>query len=432
MAFDAILSFVKQINRTFIWLAITVLLVLPLTIAQLIVLKEKTPSELVYKTNSRCQLYTDNISTAITVKKGESVIVLGFVEGDEFNPHHLWVETSRGNRGYLPIEALDNKAVIYPSVIDKNDSSEIAVLHKGDVVSITGWKQSFSSYTVTLPDGKKADIRVQNVRSPFAEKLRKHIIRRDGEGWRPMSEDKFKDIVMSKSLTQMEKSAYPPHFISKEKGSVKAIFPVRVFKGGSFYAPVVTYNSEGQAVEYTFPTKCMTETNGWLLRLMPFYGKICDLGLVWPFWTKGVYDTSVQAKMESWQANAKLNDTSKLWYILVNLLFFFPLILVIRYTPALLVPLLLFGLLRIDKIREIISEVKVFKRISIVRILKILALVLTVAWCAAGLVDYTVLPLVLGSMLAYLLFCRLVNTLKVAQSDLPGEETTADSIDERC
>ena len=426
MVFDTLLSYVRKVNRTYTWLAIAVLLVLPLTLAQLIVPKEKTPSEFVYKTNARCELYTDNISAGTTVKKGESVSVLGFVEGDEFNPHHVWVETSRGNRGYLPIEVLDNKAVIYPSVRDKNDSSKVAVLHKGDVVSITGWKQSFSSYTVILPTGKKADIRVENVRSPFAEKLRKYIVRRDGEGWRPMSEDKFKDLVMSKSLAQMEKSAYPPHFISKEKGSVKAIFPVRVFKGGSFYAPVVSYNSTGQAIEYTFPTKCMTETNGWLLRLMPFYGKICDLALVWPFWTKGVYDTSVQAKMESWQANAKLNDTSKLWYILVNLLFFFPLILVIRYTPALLLPLLLFGLLRIDKFREMMSGVKVLNRINIVRILKILALVLTVAWCIAGLVDYTVLPLVLGSALAYLLFCRLVNTLKVAESQVPRLENADD------
>ena len=130
--------------------------------------------------------------------------------------------------------------------------------------------------------------------------------------------------------------------------------------------------------------------------------------------------------MESWQANAKLNDTSKLWYILVNLLFFFPLILVIRYTPALLLPLLLFGLLRIDKFREMMSGVNVLNRINLVRILKILALVLTVAWCIAGLVDYTVLPLVLGSALAYLLFCRLVNTLKVAESEVPRLENADD------
>ena len=224
MVFNTILSFVRKVNRTFVWLAITVLFVLPLTLAQLIVPKEKTPSEFVYKANYRCGLYTDNIPAGITVKKGESVTVLGFVEGDEFNPHQVWVETSAGNRGYLPVEALDNKAVVYPRVQDKNDSSKVAVQYKGDVVSISGWKQSFSSYTVVLPGGKKADITLDNIRSPFAEKLRKYIVRRDGEGWRPMSEDKFKDIVMSRTLAQMEKSAYPPHFISREKGSVKAIF----------------------------------------------------------------------------------------------------------------------------------------------------------------------------------------------------------------
>lgn len=421
MVFDTILSFVRKVNRTFIWLAITVLFVLPLTLAQLIVPKEKTPSEFVYKANSRCVLYTDNIPAGITVKKGESVTVLGFVEGDEFNPHQVWVETSSGNRGYLPVEALDNKAVIYPRVQDKNDSSKVAVQYKGDVVSISGWKQSFSSYTVVLPGGKKTDITLDNIRSPFAEKLRKYIVRRDGEGWRPMSEDKFKDIVMSRTLAQMEKSAYPPHFISREKGSVKAIFPVRVFNKGKFYAPVVSYDETGQAVDYYFPTKCMTETNGWLLRMMPFYGKICDLSFVWPFWTKGVYDTSIPAKMESWQANAKLTDTSRLWYILVNLLIFLPLILVLRFTPALLLPLFVFSLLRIPEYNEKMSNARILRRVRFTRVLKIAALVLTIIWCVAGLVDYTVIPLVLGSALAYWIFCRLLNTLRGPEVSTPTE-----------
>ena len=434
MVFNTILSFVRKVNRTFIWLAITVLFILPLTLAQLIVPKEKTPSEFVYKTNFKHELYTDNLFGGITVKKGESVNVLGFVEGDEFNPHQVWVETSSGNRGYLPVEALDNKAVVYPRVQDKNDSSKVAVQYKGDIVSISGWKQSFSSYTVVLPGGKKADITLDNIRSPFAEKLRKYIVRRDGEGWRPMSEDKFKDIVMSRTLAQMEKSAYPPHFISREKGSVKAIFPVRVFNKGKFYAPVVTYNESGQAVEYYFPTKCMTETNGWLLRMMPYYGKICDLSFVWPFWTKGVYDTSIPAKMESWQANAKLTDTSRLWYILVNLLIFLPLILVLRFTPALLLPLFVFSLLRIPEYNEKMSNARILRRVRFTRVLKIAALVLTIIWCVAGLVDYTVIPLVLGSVLAYWIFCRLLNTLRGPEVSTATENETTiveDTADEQ-
>ena len=427
MVFNTILRFVRKVNRTFIWLAITVLFVLPLTLAELIVPKEKTPSEFVYKTNFKPELYTDNLFGGITVKRGESVNVLGFVEGDEFNPHQVWVETSGGNRGYLPVEVLDNKAVIYPRVQDKNDSSSVAVQYKGDVVTITGWKQSFSSYTVMLPGGKKADIWGQNIRSPFAEKLRKYIVRRDGEGWRPMSEEKFKDIVMSKTLTQMEKSAYPPHFISKEKGSVKAIFPVRVFNKGKFYAPVVTYNEAGKAIEYYFPTKCMSETNGWLLRMIPFYGKICDLSLVWPFWTKGVYDTSIQAKMESWQTNAKLTDTSKLWYILVNLLIFLPLILVLRFTPALLLPLFVFSLLRIPEYNEKMTNTRIIRRMRSVRVLKIVALVFTIVWCVAGLVDYTVLPLVIGSFLAYWIFCRLLNTLRKTETAALSDNATLNS-----
>lgn len=425
MVFDTILSFVRKVNRTVIWLAITVLFVLPLTLAQLIVPKEKTPSEFVYKTNHRCELFIDNIPGVITVKKGESVTVLGFVEGDEFNPHQVWVETASGNRGYLPVEVLDNKALIYPHVKDKNDSSNVAVMHRGDVVSIAGWKPSFSSYIVSLPGEKKAEISVQNVRSPFAEKLRNYIVRRDGEGWRPMSEDKFKDIVMSKTLKEMEESSYPPHFISREKESIKVIYPVRVFRKGKFYSPVVSYDASGAPVHYRFADKCLTETNSWLLRLMPFYGRICDIGLVWPLWTKGVYDTSISAKMESWQADAKLTDTSWLWYVLVSLLFFFPLILVMRFTPALLLPLLVFSLLRIPEFNEKMNNVQILRRLKLTRALKIAALVLTIIWCVASLVDYTVIPLVLGSALAYWIFCRLLNTLRCSEVPaLSDNETT--------
>ena len=150
----------------------------------------------------RCELFIDNIPGGITVKKGESVTVLGFVEGDEFNPHQVWVETASGNRGYLPVEVLDNKALIYPHVKDKNDSSNVAVMHRGDVVSIAGWKPSFSSYIVSLPGEKKAEISVQNVRSPFAEKLRNYIVRRDGEGWR--GEIDIKAYIKLLSYTERE------------------------------------------------------------------------------------------------------------------------------------------------------------------------------------------------------------------------------------
>ena len=169
----------------------------------------------------------------------------------------------------------------------------------------------------------------------------------------------------------------------------------------------------------------MTETNGWLLRMMPFYGKICDLSFVWPFWTKGIYDTSIPAKMESWQANAKLTDTSRLWYILVNLLIFLPLILVLRFTPALLLPLFVFSLLRIPEYNEKMSNARILRRVRFTRVLKIAALVLTIIWCVAGLVDYTVIPLVLGSVLAYWIFCRLLNTLRGPEvPDLSDNETT--------
>lgn len=421
MILRTFLSLIRNNIRTSIAFAALVLAVVPLTIAQLIVPRERIPSELVYKTNSRCVLFTDNLPDEIVLKRGEEVKVLGYVEGDNFNPHQLWVETSGGNRGYLPVEIIDNKAIVYPNVRSRKDSSRIAVQHKGDVVTMTGWKKSFSSYTVLLPDGRSAEITQENLRSPFVEKLRKYVVRRDGEGWRPMSESKFRSIVMTRSLTQMETSSYPPHFISKDRQSARAIYPVRVFQNGKFYSPVVSYDASGKPVHYRFPEKALTENNSWLLRMIPFYGRICDFGFVWPLWTKGVYDTGIQTKVENWQANAKLTDTSILWYWIVNIFFFLPLILAVRFLPAFLLPLLGFCLLCIPRIWK-----RVGQRCRIVRILKVFALVMTVLWCVVALVDYSMPSLVLGSLMAFWLFCLIVNTLEAPITDSPEMPSSLD------
>ena len=342
----------KSIRGTVVAYAVAVLIIFTLTLLQFIVRKETLPSEYEYKLINKDELYLVELPGGVTLKRGELVKVLGNVEGDNFHPHQVWVETSNGNRGYLPVEALES------SVKLRKEKT------KGNVV-INGWKKSFSTYSVMYPDGSTGEVRVDHVISPFSD-MTEYNVCRNGNGWRPMSENKFNKFVMSKSFDQMQESSYPAHFLTKQKdGTKRAIYPVKVFKEGKFYAPIVSYNSAGEAVHYLIPDKPLSEINGWLLRLLPFYESSCDNPLVWPLWTRGVYD----------------NGHS------------FLLLLLLWLCPPLLLPSILFGLLKFTGLFSKYEESKVLTAV------KVLFLILLVLWLGVSLIEYFIWPILLATLI---------------------------------
>ena len=351
----------KSITGTVVAYAAAVLIIFTLTLLQFVVRKETLPSEYEYKLINKTELYLDELPGEVTLRRGELVKVLGHVEGDNFQPHQVWVETSSGNRGYLPVEALE------PSVKLRKGET------KGSVV-IIGWKKSFSTYSVMYPDGSTGEVRVDNVISPFAD-MSEYNVNKDGDGWRPMSEDKFKKFVMSKSFDQMQESSYPAHFLTKQKdGGKRVIYPLKVFKNGKFYAPIVSYNSSGEAVHYLIPNKPLSEINGWLLRLLPLYESLCDSPLVWPLWTRGVYD----------------NGQS------------FLLLLLLWLCPPLLIPALIFGLL---KFTNLLSKYDQNKLISAI---KVLFVILLIIWFYISLIEYFIWPILLATLILAFVVLKFV------------------------
>ena len=342
----------KPIRWTAVAYVMAVLIIFTLTLLQYIVRKDALPSEYEYKVLNKAELYIDELPGDITLKRGEIVKVLGHVQGDNFHPHYVWVETSNGNRGYLPVEALESSVKLHKERTKGN-------------VTITGWKKSFSTYTVMYADGSTGEVRVDHVISPFAN-MSEYNVQRNGDGWRPMSEAKFEKFVMTKSFEKMHESSYSAHFLTRQKdGSVRAIYPIKVFKDGKFYAPVVSYNSAGEAVHYQMPQKPLSEVNGWLLRLLPFYESVCDNPLVWPLWTRGVYG----------------NGPS------------FLLLLLLWLCPPLLLPGILFGLHKFTGIFAKYEESKVVSSI------KVLFLILLVLWLGVSLIEYFVWPILLATLL---------------------------------
>lgn len=342
----------KPIRWTAIAYAMAVLVIFTLTLLQFVVRKDTLPSEYEYKVQNKAELYTDELPGDITLKRGEIVKVLGHVQGDNFHPHYVWVETSGGNRGYLPVEALESKVKLHKEKT------------KGNVV-ITGWKKSFSTYSVMYADGSTGEVRVDHVISPFAD-MSEYNVCKNGDGWRPMSEKRFQKFVMSKSFDKMQESSYTAHFLTKQKdGTIRAIYPIKVFKDGKFYAPAVSYNNAGEPVHYRIPETPLSEVNGWLLRSLPFYESICDNPLVWPLWTRGVYG----------------NGPS------------FLLLLLLWLCPPLLLPAILLGLLKFTGLFSKYEESKVLTAV------KVLFLILLVLWLGVSLIEYFIWPILLATLI---------------------------------
>lgn len=399
---NPIFKYGKKIDRTLVWLAIAVLFALPLTFVQFLVPKDEFPADISRKLIVKTTLWTDDMPSEVTLKKGEEVRVLGFVEGNHFYPHQVWVETSNGFRGYVPVEALDNKAVIYPDLGFRQDSSDVTVVHRGDTVLIMDWEKSFSTYEVLFSDRTQKEVRQENLHSPFAD-LYDYRVKRGGDGWRPMSEKKFKKIYMSEPISEAEKLT-PAHFKIKDKsGNIMVVYPVKVFKDGKFYSPTLRYDSHGNPDAYSFPENPQSSINSWLLKYLPFYGSICDLPLVSNLWTKGVYETGVESRMAERVYETSVSGGNPIWFYILTYIIFLPLMVVFFLCPPLLIPMILFGLLRFPGVLAKLDNV------LLLQILKIGGFLMLLVWIVLSLGEYYLAFIVVGLLILFWLFTRSVN-----------------------
>lgn len=382
----------RKIDRTIFWLVFTLVIVIPITVMMYSRSRDRRPDyddkrQLISKTTL---MMMDNQASNVVLKKGEQVTVLGHVKASYYNPFMLWVETSDGCRGHIPVEAVDNRAIISPLYDSDSDELSFPESNRGDTVRIVKWLEK-GNYQVKLASGDLAEIDSDDILTMFHDD-EEHKINYDNDGWQSMSIDKFKSIYMTEPFEKVDTTYLPAYYlIRRSNGSAMAAFPIKVFNEGKFYTPIINYDNNGMPVEFIIPEHAETDINESILQSLPFYGSICDLPVIGSLWTDGIYITE-------WEAPR----AESLMRLILNFILYIPVLIIIFLFPPLIIPLILFGLLRF----------RAFKRVSNAKmrlILKITALILTILWWFICLPEMYLIPLVIGSIIALLIFNRNVN-----------------------
>lgn len=384
----------RKVDRTIFWLFFAIVLAIPMSLMLYIRPRDRRP-EYDDQRPLKCKttlMMLNNEKSNVVMKKGEKVTILGHVTGSYYDPFMLWVETSDGCRGHIPLESIDDRVVISPEYSSDADEESVLERHRGDTAKIVKWVEH-GDYEVKFSNGETAKIDCDNLITMFASDKRNKI-NHDKDSWRPMSQKKFESIYMTDTFEKTDSTHLPAYYlIKRSNGSAMAAFPVRVFKDGKFYVPIINYDNDGKPTEYSFPEQAESRINESILKVLPFYGSVCDLPFVWPIFTEGIYQTM-------WQAP----HADTLMKKILNYLLFLPLLLIAILFPPLIIPLILFGLLRF----------RVFKNINNARMslmLKFSAFILTVLWWFLLLSGAYLLIMAIGSIIVLIIFNR--NTNKV-------------------
>lgn len=334
----------------------------------------------------------NNAESNIVLKKGDKVSVLGHKMSSYYDPYMLWVQTSDGDRGYIPLETVDNRAVLTPEYAFKKNETSFQERYKKDTVRILGWAE-MGDYNVQTSGGETAKVEAKELRHMFADDS-KHKIKHDQEdAWRPMSLKKFQKMYMNTPLAEADEVYLPAHYLIRRKdGSGMAVYPVKVLVNGAFYTPVVNYGKDGNPTEYIIPENAESKVNKKIISILPFYGSVLDLPFVWPLWTEGIYSTVMYAPH-----NSNLLMTIFLYLI------FLPLGLIMMLFPPLLIPMIVFGLLRFPGVSRHISNGRMQG------IIKVLAYIFVLLWVFLSLCDMYLIPLLIGEFIAMVIFFRSVN-----------------------
>ena len=382
----------RKVDRTIFWFFFTLVIIIPVLVMISIRPQDRRPDyndkrKLISKTTL---IMMNNQASNVVMKKGEEVTILGHVSASYYDPFMLWVETSDGCRGHIPLEAIDNRVIVSPKYDSDSDEFSFPESNRGDTVRIVKWLEQ-GNYQVKLSNGDLAEIDSDDLLTMF-DGDKEHKINHDKDGWQPMSIDKFKSIYMTEHFEKVDTTYLPAYYlIKRSNGSAMAAFPIKVFNEGKFYTPIINYDNSGKPVEFIVPEHAESSVNESILEYLPFYGTICDIPFIGSLWTEGIYQNS-------WQAP----HADSLMRLILNFLIYIPLIIIILLFPPLVIPLILFGLLRFRTFKKVSND-------KMRRILKISALILTLLWWFVSLPEMYIIPLAIGSIIVLLIFYRNVN-----------------------
>ena len=346
------------------------------------------------------ELLTDSLKVSRTLQRGDSVDVLGWVDSYDYDRMLFWVETSRGERGFLDAMAISDSAVILNTSPSFSRRYNYVARHHGDTVILKKIIQDGHLRNFEIHNPKSTDTTLVSSAMKSLLSMKMGLERKinfNSNDPRTMSEEKFRELYIGRTLAECDSVYLPAIFRAQGRDSLRAIYPVRVFREGKFYRPIVSFSADSVAVAYTIPERAQSNVNSWILRYLPFYKYVCDLPFIWPTRTEGLYahDGSWYDRMTSSFYNGAINGIS--WRNAVTLLFFILsviLLLVRMFFTPLLLPMVLFGLLRFPLVFQGFSNKLMFK------ILAPLAYLLSFGWWFCTLSTNYAIPCAILQFLA--------------------------------
>lgn len=357
------------------------------------------------------ELLTDSLKVSRTLQRGDSVDVLGWVDSYDYDRMLFWVETSRGERGFLDAMAISDSAVVQYTGINFSKKYHYTARHHGDTVILKKMIQDghLRKFEIHNPKGTDTTLVSSAMKSLLSMKMGlERKINFNGNDLRSMSEEKFRELYLGRSLAECDSVYLPAIFRAQGRDSLRAIYPVRVFREGKFYRPIVSFSADSVAVAYTIPERAQSNVNSWILRYLPFYKYVCDLPFIWPTRTDGLYahDGSWYDRMTYSLYVTSLNGISwssvgPMLLFVLSLVF---LLLRMFFTPLIL-PLILFGLLRFPLVFQGFSNKVMYGMLTS------MAAVLCIVWWFCTLSTNYAIPCAICQSLAYIIYVGIITGL---------------------
>ena len=344
-------------------------------------------------------LMTDSVGIgSVSLNRGDSITLLGVVDYTDAKQPMFWVQTDKGDRGYLPQACVADSAIVVSRSLNfSKDTTGYSANHNGDTIvvkSVTKKDKNSSSYNslVRLASGKDTVLSGTPFIFCLADSLEQFTVATYGENMEPMSRGKFESLILGKRFDEIEQTLRPALVVGHtESGALQAQFPVLVFEEGEFFKPIVNFDADSIVTDYRMPTQAARSRNNWVLKYIPFYGKLCDLPMVGAIWSNGIYQETALPIEASNITKLDLNGFSM--KTVGNFILFIAAVIYI-ILHALLVPMLLpwllFGLLRFPF---------VYKRVNnsiMCYVLKAVTMVVVIAWIFVSLSNYYIILMLIG------------------------------------
>lgn len=273
----------------------------------------KDPVEIVLQQATPMTVSYAGEDSELKLRKGDTLRVLGFRNGELSYPPQLLVDTRDGQRGFISTIGLG-----YPFRIVTNDS-----INDVEVLSMR-IKDKYPKVKVRYANGQEEEEGTSRLKVILPDSIGKYEY--EGKGWYYMSKKKFERLYMSKPLPEASKLYRPYTYSIRTKDGWKVSFyQIKVFdkNEGKFLSASVTYNDSLMPVSYDL---CRSYgNNGWVMKWLPLAEGIIDIDFFASIIQSSFYEpTIIGSDISLAGGNTSVTDwcLAGLW-ILMGLLWLF-------------------------------------------------------------------------------------------------------------